>query len=64
MTRLLSKRKSSVVAVLTCTVLATAILAIKFFSHKGVWLLGLTASIPLLAAIVGGIPERNDGDQG
>jgi len=59
----LSKRKSRIILVFACTVMVAAVLAVKLSSHEVVWLLGLTASIPLFAAIVGAFPERNESDQ-
>jgi hypothetical protein len=59
----LSKRKSRAVLIFAFAVLITAVAAEKFSPHKILWLIGLTVSIPLFAAILGGIPERRDRDQ-
>jgi hypothetical protein len=56
---ILSGRKSKIVVAFACIVLATSILAIKFSAHPAIWLLGIAASVPVFAAIVGAIQERN-----
>jgi hypothetical protein len=59
----LSKRKSRVILVFTCAVLIVAVVAEKYLSHRILWLIVLAASIPLFAAIIGGIPESTERDQ-
>jgi hypothetical protein len=47
------------IAVFSCAAMVTAILAMKFSIHPALWILGLAASIPVFAAIVGAVPERD-----
>jgi hypothetical protein len=58
----LSKRKSRAILVFAFAVLITAVVAVKVSPHRILWLLGLAASIPLFAAIVGGISESREKD--
>jgi hypothetical protein len=41
------------IGIFVAIVLVSAILAIKFSSHPVTWLIGLTVSIPIFAAIAG-----------
>jgi hypothetical protein len=44
---------SKSIVIFAAIVLVSAICAIKFSHHPVAWLIGLTASIPIFAAIVG-----------
>jgi hypothetical protein len=48
-------RQSAGIALFAMIVLVAAICAFKFSYHPIAWLIGLTASIPIYAAISGGI---------
>ena len=50
-------RKS--IAVYSAIVLALAFYAIKFSNHRAAWLIGLSASIPVFAAIVGNLRRES-----
>jgi len=53
----MSKLKRQAIAVFSVIVFVAAILAMRFSSHSGAWLIGLIASVPLFAAILGGLPD-------
>jgi hypothetical protein len=44
-------------------VMTAAILVMKFAHHPGVWLLALTASIPMFAAIAGAFLNSTRSDE-
>jgi hypothetical protein len=55
-------RRSRIIGIFAIAVLLAACLAIKFSMHRSLWLIGLTVSIPLFAAVLGAIPESKEKD--
>jgi hypothetical protein len=50
----------NVIAVYAIIILVSAICAIKFSHHTNAWLIGLTVSIPIFAAIAGAFMKPKD----
>ena len=59
----LSPLASRIIGPFSVIVMIAATLAMKFAHHPIVWLIVLTTSIPLVAAVVGGLPQRSEGDK-
>jgi hypothetical protein len=57
------KGKSPAILIFAFAILTAAVAAIKLSPHRILWLLGLAASIPLFAAIIGGISGSREKDQ-
>jgi hypothetical protein len=55
-------QRSRIIGIFGIAVLLAACFVMKFSMHRSLWLIGLTASIPLFAAVVGAIPESKEKD--
>ncbi|MGA7157589.1 MAG: hypothetical protein WBY53_12110 [Acidobacteriaceae bacterium] len=58
----LSPRGSRITIAFAVAVAVGALLVIKFAHHPTVWIVAMTASIPLYAAVAGAYFTNDDGD--